>query len=321
LAAIAETDLVVDVRVGIVSWNTAGWLERCLSALPEALGGLDAEVVVVDNASSDGSADRAAAFGWAEVRRGAENVGYARAMNVALSGTEAPALLALNPDTEPPARSLETLVARLDRHPAAGVVAPRLKRPDGEVQHSVYRFPSLRLAAVANLVPRALQQGPIGARWCLETSASPVRRGAVDWVTGAVHCIRRAALRDAAPYREHWFMYVEDLDLCWRLHQRGWSTVYEPDVTVVHAGNAAGEQAWGHDRTRRWLEATYDWYRRERGHGAARAYAGLNLAGAGSKALGLGAASLLGGRGKPERRYWAKELASVVPVHLGALLR
>ena len=89
---------------------------------------------------------------------------------------------------------------------------------------------------------------------------------------GAVHCIRRAALRDEPPYSEHWFMYVEDLDLCWRLRRRGWSTVYEPAVTVVHAGNAAGgEQAWGHDRTRRWLEATYGaWYRREMGPGAAR---------------------------------------------------
>jgi GT2 family glycosyltransferase len=312
---------VADVRVGIVSWNTAEWLERCLSALPDALGGLEAEVVVVDNASSDGSADRAAAFGWADVRRGVENLGYGRAMNVALSGTEAPAVLALNPDTEPPPRSLEALVALLDHHPGAAVVAPRLMRPDGEVQHSVYRFPSLRLAAVANLVPRALQQGALGERWCLETAASPVQHGEVDWAIGAVHCIRRDALQREAPYRELWFMYVEDLDLCWRLRQRGWSTVYAPEVTVVHAGNAAGEQAWGSERTRRWLDATYDWYRRERGHGAARGYAALNLTGAGSKAVGLAIASLLGGPREPERRYWARELAAVVPVHLGALLR
>jgi N-acetylglucosaminyl-diphospho-decaprenol L-rhamnosyltransferase len=312
---------MADVRVGIVSWNTADWLERCLSALPDALGGLEAEVVVVDNASSDGSADRAATFRWADVRQGVENVGYGRAMNVALSGTEAPALLALNPDTEPPPGSLESLVRLLDQHPGAGIVAPRLTRPDGEVQHSVYRFPSLRLAAVANLLPRFAQQGARGERWCLETSASQVQQGEVDWVIGAVHCIRRAALQDEAPYRELWFMYVEDLDLCWRLHERGWSTVYAPEVTVVHAGNAAGDQAWGRERTGRWLEATYDWYRRERGPGAARAYAGLNLAGAGSKAVGLGAASLLGGPRKPERRYWARELASVVPVHLAALLR
>ena len=107
---------MADVRVGIVSWNTAEWLDRCLSALPAALGELEAEVVVVDNASSDGSADRAAAFGWADVRRSDDNVGYSRAMNVALADTDAPTLLALNPDTEPPPRSLERLVALLDRY-------------------------------------------------------------------------------------------------------------------------------------------------------------------------------------------------------------
>ena len=200
------------------------------------------------------------------------------------------------------------------------MVAPRLVRPDGAVQHSVYRFPSLRLAAIANLVPRAVQHGPLGEKWCLETAAVPTRQTDVDWVIGAVHCIRRAALADELPYREHWFMYVEDLDLCWRLHQRGWSTVFEPDVTVVHAGNASGAQAWGSARTRRWLEATYDWYRRERGGGAARAYAALNLVGAGSKAAGLRVASSLGGPRAPERRYWARELTAAAPVHLRAAL-
>ena len=133
---------------------------------------------------------------------------------------------------------------------------------------------------MANLVPRALQHGELGERWCLETAASPADQREVDWVIGAVHCIRRAALAGDAPYREHSFMYVEDLDLCWRLRQGGWTTVFDPAVTVVHAGNAAGAQAWGNDRTRRWMEATYDWYRRERGPGPARAYAALNLTGA-----------------------------------------
>jgi GT2 family glycosyltransferase len=310
-----------DVRVGIVSWNTAEWLDRCLSALPAALGDLEAEVVVVDNASSDGSAGRAAAFGWADVRRSAENVGYSRAMNVALAETEAPALLALNPDTEPPPRSLEHLVRLLDQYPAAALVAPRLVTPDGADQHSVYRFPSLRLAAAANLLPSALQQGRLGERWCLETAAPPTHQGEVDWVIGAVHCIRRAALSDSAPYREHSFMYVEDLDLCWRLRRGGWSTVFEPAVSIVHAGNAAGAQAWGNERTRRWMEETYDWYRRERGPGPARAYAALNLAGAATKAMSLAVTSALGGPRARERRHWARELATAVPVHVNALIR
>src|SRR4051812_7187225 len=137
---------MVDVRVGIVSWNTAEWLERCLQALPAALGALDAEVVVVDNASSDDSADRAAAFDGVVVDRAGENLGYARGMNRALAGSDARALLALNPDTEPPPGSIERLVRVLDEEPRAGIAAPRLVTPDGHRQHSVYRFPSLGLA-------------------------------------------------------------------------------------------------------------------------------------------------------------------------------
>jgi GT2 family glycosyltransferase len=310
-----------DVRVGIVSWNTADWLRRCLTSLPVALGGLEAEVVVLDNDSSDGSAEVVAGFPGVELLRATENLGYARGMNLALAGTEARALLALNPDTEPEPRSLERLVALLDEEGQAGVVAPRLVNEDGTPQHSVYRFPSVRLAAVANLLPAAAQGGELGRRWCLETAGAPSGRQPVEWAIGAVHGIRRSALDGEDPYREHWFMYVEDLDLCWRLGRRGWTTVYEPDITVVHGGNAAGSQAWGQERTRRWLEATYDWSRREQGPRRTRAYAALNLAGSGVKAAGSAVAALAGGPRRAERRYWARELAAATPVHARAVLR
>jgi GT2 family glycosyltransferase len=312
--------VATQVRVGIVSWNTAAWLERCLTALPAALGGLDAEVVVVDNDSRDPSAAVAERFG-VEVRRSPENVGYARGMNLALADAGAPALIALNPDTEPTPGSLERLVAVLDEESMAGVVAPALVDEDGSVQHSVYRFPSIALASVANLLPVAAQRGALGRRWCLETAPGPAHRQAVDWAIGAVHCIRRDALEGRPPYRERWFMYVEDLDLCWQLHERRWSTVYEPSIRVLHGGNAAGAQAWGADRTRRWLDATYDWYGQERGPAQARAYAGLNLVGASAKSAALAAASLAGGPKRGGRRHWARTLAGTVPLHARATLR
>ena len=89
-----------DVRVGIVSWNTAALLDRCLSALPAALGGLRAEVIVVDNASADDSVNVARGHAGVRVELQSENLGYARGMNLALAGSTAPVLLALNPDTE-----------------------------------------------------------------------------------------------------------------------------------------------------------------------------------------------------------------------------
>jgi len=242
-------------------------------------------------------------------------------MNRALADTDAPALLALNPDTEPGPGSLARLVALLDAEPTAGVVVPALVNEDGSPQHSVYRFPSLALASVVNLLPAAALHGELGRRWCLETAPAPATRQPVDWAIGAVHGIRRAALEGLAPYREHWFMYVEDLDLCWRLHRNGWTTVYEPAIEVVHGGNAAGAQAWGGDRTRRWLDATYDWYRREQGPARTRTYAALNLIGASAHSAGQAAASLAGGPRKAERRRWARDLAAAVPVHGGAFVR
>src|SRR3546814_4920842 len=126
---------MADVRVGIVSWNTAERLDRCLAALPAALCELEAEVVVVDNDSDDESAAVAERRG-VKVVHNADNEGYARSMNAALADTDAPVLIALNPDTEAPPGSLAALVARLRGEPGAGVVVPRRVHGDGQLQQS-----------------------------------------------------------------------------------------------------------------------------------------------------------------------------------------
>ncbi len=207
------------VRVGVVAFECADALRDCLAALPAALEGLDAEVVVVDNASTDGSADVAEAAG-ATVVRADRNEGYARGMNRALAGTDAPVLVALNPDTVPPPGSLARLVAELEGRPDVALVAPRLVHPDGRVQHSVHRFPSLGLALVANLVPATWVPRRVRDRLWLPGAVRPDRSGPCPWATGAVHVLRAAALPDP-PYRERWFMYVEDVDLCARLAEPG----------------------------------------------------------------------------------------------------
>lgn len=254
---------VADVRIGIVSWNTADLLERCLAALPAAVGRLDVEVVVVDNASVDGSLVVARRHDVV-VLANSENVGYARAMNQALAGTDAPFLIALNPDTEARPGSLERLVKVLQSDPGIGMCVPRLLEVDGSLQHSVYPFPSLLVSAVLALpvfVHRFL-----GRRLWLEGHAPHDRPADVDWAIGAVHVMRRSAVPDPdRPYCERWFMYVEDVDLCWRMGRAGWRVRFVPDAVVAHVGNAAGAQAWGDERTARWMAATYDWCRAERG--------------------------------------------------------
>lgn len=299
------------VRVGIVSWNTADLLGRCLAALPGALAGTDSSVVVVDNASADGSADVARDAGVKVMANGA-NLGYARAMNQALGESGAEVLIALNPDTEPPPGSLASLCDRLLEAPDIGLVAPRLVNPDGSLQHSAYTFPSPVQAAAVSFLPGRWQRGRVGRRLWLEGAAPHDAPTDIEWAIGAVHVIRASAVDPDRPYSERWFMYVEDLDLCWRLSQTGWRRRLEADIAVPHVGGASASQAWAGSPRSRWTNLSYDWYAETHGTAAMRRWALVNAAGTAARAGALAAA----GR---RRRAEAKDLARHLPTHARAV--
>lgn len=306
-----------EVRVGIVSWNTAALLDRCLRSLPAALGDLAAEVVVVDNDSTDESVEVARRHD-VDLISNSENVGYARAMNQALAGSEAEVLIALNPDTVSAPGSLARLAEALRDGPAdVGLVAPRIVNPDGSLQHSVYRFPTPGIYALAWFLPRSLQRGWLARRFWLEGRAPHDRSQDIDWAIGAVHAIRASALGSRAAYDERWFMYVEDLELCWWLAQHGWRRRLVTSAEVVHVGNAAGSLAWGGDRSRRHVEASYDWYRRDLGVGPARRWALVNVVGT----LWWSGVRLLSAVVKHRRRdaRMALECLALLPAHVEAL--
>lgn len=269
------------VRVGIVSWNCAEVLSDCLAALPAALDGMDAEIVVVDNASDDESVGVAQAAGATTVGN-PTNIGYGRAMNQALAGTAAPVLVALNPDTVPLPGSLARLVATLEAHPDAGVVLPRLHGADGEPQWSLRPFPDFGITSVTALLPRRWWPRRVRERLGLPDSA-PTGVAPVDWGIGAVHVLRSSAVHDhrvrvgEGVYSERWFIYVEDLDLCWRLARAGWRTWYDPAAEVRHVGGASADQAFGGAARLRWLHESYDWYACTRGTPRTRVYAALLL--------------------------------------------
>jgi GT2 family glycosyltransferase len=208
----------------------------------------------------------------------------------------------------------------LAAHPEAALAAPRLANTDGSMQHSVYRFPSIAVAAAVCFVPQPLQRGPVGRRMWLEGYAPHDRSGPVDWAIGAVHCIRRAALHEEPPYRERWFMYVEDMDLCWRLRRAGWQVLFDADVVVPHVGNASGRQAWGDDRTARWLDPTYDWYALERGDLAARTWSAVNVLGLLTKLWFAAVAVLLQLPPRNVRRARVAELLQWLRLHGHKLL-
>lgn len=233
-------------------------------------------MVVVDNASLDGSGDVAAASAHARAIRNSANVGYAKAMNQALAGSEAEVLIALNPDTQPPPGSLATLVDRLLSDPGVALVAPMPVSVDGSPQWrpaASHRSVSGSRTASSRGVGRG---GTFGCHFGLEHADQPVAPTDIDWAIGAAHVIRAQALDGRTPYDERWFMYVEDIELCWWLARRGWRRRVEADIAVPHVGNASGAQAWGDDYMVRCLDAIYDWYERDRSRVGVRGWAMLN---------------------------------------------
>ena len=290
------------VRVGIVSYNTAELLRACLNALPAALDGVEAEIVVVDNASSDHSVELLEGYRDMRLVRSEKNVGYARAMNVALAGSSAPYLFALNPDVAPEPGSLRILLDVFQKFPDVALVAPVLLNVDGSVQDSVHCFPSARLALLTHLLPPRLRGSSRYQRWWLRPPTGYGDQVDVDWVTGAVHCIRRRALAGAPPYTVRWFMYAEDMDLCWRLRQQGWRVTLEPRAQVLHVGNASGALEWSDaDREARWLSATYDWYKGVHGPWRARRWAAAQTLGLLAKRLAVSAG--VGGHPTTEAKH------------------
>jgi GT2 family glycosyltransferase len=270
------------VVVAVVSWNTRELLERCLESLrADAEAGL-ADVWVVDNASTDASAQ--VVPDWARCVALEENVGFGAAVDLVAERTSSPWLVAANADVAVTAGALAALVEAGAQDPCAGALAPRLVLPDGTTQHSVYPFPSVPFAAAFNV---GLAQR-FGDRLCLEGHWNADRARRVPWAIAAFLLVRRAAYAQVGGFGSERWMYAEDLDLGWRLHRHGWSTRYVPAAVVQHESAASTSALWGEERTVRWQAATYDWLRRARSPLAARAVYSLNVAGAAVRGRGSG---------------------------------
>jgi N-acetylglucosaminyl-diphospho-decaprenol L-rhamnosyltransferase len=267
------------VSVAVVSWNTRDLLARCLRSLePDARSGL-AEVHVVDNGSTDGSATLVRdEFPWAGLIEPGENLGYGRAVNAVAERTSTPWLAASNADVALEAGSLERLLAA-GAGARIGAVAPRLILPDGSTQHSAYGFPTLPYLLAFNAGLYRVVPG-LGDRLLIEGHWDPSRARDVPWAVGAFLLLRREAFDAAGGFDPQQWMYAEDVDLGWRLGRAGWRTRYEPSARVHHAHGAAARQAFGERPYRRWMEATYDWIERRRGRTRRVTAALLNVAGA-----------------------------------------
>lgn len=227
------------VDVVVVSFNSRAHLRACVEPLGELP---DVNVIVVDNASSDGSVDAILDLQLTVIRR-AENGGFAAGCNEGWRAGTAPFVLFLNPDATIDADSLRTLVKELQESGQRAAVAPRIEHPDGSLAWSQRRFPRLRSTyARAFFLHRVFPR----ASWADELVREPPAYevpASPEWLSGACLLVRRSALEAIGGWDEGFFLYGEDIDLCRRLRERGYSIVFEPSARAVHVEGASASRA------------------------------------------------------------------------------
>jgi N-acetylglucosaminyl-diphospho-decaprenol L-rhamnosyltransferase len=234
---VAETGTLDAV---IVSYRCRSLLRDCLHSLRANPPRRPVRTFVVDNASEDGTVEMVRdEFPEVELHAAASNLGYAAASNLAIRAGAAEYVLALNPDTRVTGGALERLLELMDARPDIGICGCRLERSDGTFDHAARRSFPTPLSALGHF--SGLGRRP-GARGRLAAYRAPeVARGPVDAVNGAFMLVRRSALDEVGLFDEGYWMYMEDLDLCYRFAQAGWVTWFEPSVTVLHVkGGSSG---------------------------------------------------------------------------------
>ena len=248
-----------DVAIIIVSYNTRELLEACVRSLHDSPCDTDHEIVVVDNASTDGSAD-AVRNQWPDVTviDVERNVGYASANNLGIRSTHSEFVLLLNSDTVVPPGAVDTLVSRLRELPDVAAIGPSLVDGEGH--------PELSFGPMIGPFNELLQKGkgvalarglPILAPW---VRASLTRASFHDWVSGACLLVRRTDAERVGLLDERFFLYGEDVDFCAALREGGRRIFFTPEVHVVHYRGQSGAGAPEQTRTayRRSHLAFYD---------------------------------------------------------------
>jgi N-acetylglucosaminyl-diphospho-decaprenol L-rhamnosyltransferase len=232
---------VTSTSIVIASYNVWPQLERCLSAVAPG----PHEVIVVDSASTDGTQERVREqFPQVRLIELERNLGYGGALNAGLEVAVGDYFLVMNADAWPVGDAIARLVEFAEQRPQVGIAGPRLLNPDGTLQPSVRGFPTRwRLATeylfLRWLAPRSRALNSFyGAGFDHQTARE------AEFLTGAVLLLRRTAIDEVGEFDTEFFMFSEEVDLCYRMHEAGWCVEFTPDAEFVHVGGASTSLDW-----------------------------------------------------------------------------
>lgn len=223
----------MSVGAVVVNHNAGASLSACVTSLKDS--GVDA-LVVVDNDSSDTSLELLElAYPDVEIIKTRRNLGYGTAVNIGRRILDVDNLFVCNPDLVIDIDAPRTLANFLDHEPKVGVVGPKIFETNGEIYPSARAFPSVIDALGHGLLAMFWPHNPFSRRYKL-AAVNANEAKLVDWVSGACLMVRAVAFDAVGGFDESYFMYVEDLDLCWRLARQGWTAAYVPSASVEHLG-------------------------------------------------------------------------------------
>jgi hypothetical protein len=237
-----------EVSIVIVSWNVRLLLEACIDSILATCSDLDYEIVVVDNASADGTGEMIRTrFPWVRLILNIDNVGFARANNQGFREARGEYVFILNPDTLLFPETLASLVGRLRENRSLGMVGPKIITEDGTLQQSCARR-AHSMASVLAVHGMWFDQLPIVGKFVKRALSHPYdfsKAQEVEAISGAAMLVRGSVLREIGGFGEEFLHCGEDLALCWALRQLGWRIEYVATTSLLHYGGASSKQALG----------------------------------------------------------------------------
>jgi hypothetical protein len=282
----------LDASIIVVSYNTRELTLACLASIREHTTGLTYEVIVVDNASTDGSADAiAGACPWVVLRRAATNLGFSGGVSDGLSVSRSEFIILFNSDAYLIDNAFRAMLEHARAHALVGAVGCRVMNEDRSHQPTAAHFPDLWLDFSDHLL-RPLRMLP--KRWrrnCVDAEdyREPVD---VDWVSGSCALYRRTAIEAAGGIDDDFFLGEEDIDLGYRLRQTGWRVVYLPFAGVVHLGGRS--RALSPSSAQHFFRGRYLFYKKHRSRSCARTFKAMLLLAYGARWIGARARALFG---------------------------
>ena len=237
------TNKIPDISIIIVNWNVKDYLKRCLASIFKHTKDLAFELCVVDNASTDGSQDMVKNdFPQVRLIENRKNLGFAASNNMALKECVAKYVLLLNPDTELVDNSLKAMVEYMNAHTEAGCIGCKLFFEDGSLQHSCRTFPSIFTDLMDNLfLDWIFPRSTFFNRYRMGYWSHDYVRE-VDVPAGACLMVRYDIIRSIGFFDARFFLYYDEIDLCYRIKKGGWKIFFVPYMNIVHHSNQSSKQ-------------------------------------------------------------------------------